>query len=249
MKLKSVLITGVYGGIGIACAKLFSEAGWRVVGTDKAFVTSSYVDEFIQADLYHATEIETLFKKIDFDSVPLYGVVNNAAFQVNKPFLETSLDDFEKVWRINVLAAFLVVQRAFKHLEKTHGAVVNVSSVHALATSQGVSAYAASKGALMSLTRALALECASSNVRVNAVLPGAVDTQMLRDGLQRGHLGQVGDEAALTELGNRHPLQRVGKPSEIARAVFFLLNDQESSFITGQTLVVDGGALARLSTE
>ena len=108
-------------------------------------------------------------------------------------------------------------------------------------------AYAVSKGALLALTRALAIEFAPE-VRVNALLPGAVNTPMLQAGLQRGHLTGENMDDLLSDLGNKTIMGRVGEPKEIANAIMFLGGDR-SSFMTGQSLVVDGGALTRLSTE
>jgi NAD(P)-dependent dehydrogenase (short-subunit alcohol dehydrogenase family) len=126
---------------------------------------------------------------------------------------------------------------------------VNVSSVHAVATSSNIAAYAASKGGLLALTRAMAVEWAMDNIRVNAILPGAVDTPMLRAGLNRGHLtgGTVIDR--LENLARKTVNGRVGLPEEIAHAIYFLADNSQSSFITGQAMIVDGGATARLSTE
>jgi len=126
---------------------------------------------------------------------------------------------------------------------------VNVSSVHAIATSANIAAYAASKGAMLALTRALAIELASNNIRVNAVLPGAVDTPMLYSGLSRGHLQGDNVLDLVEQLGSKHVIGRVGQPQEIAEAIYFLADNNRSSFMTGQGLVVDGGATCRLSTE
>ena len=112
-----------------------------------------------------------------------------------------------------------------------------------------IAAYAASKGALLALTRALAIELAPDSIRVNAVLPGAVDTPMLRSGLTRGHLQGANVQELMQDLGRRTVMGRVGRPEEIAQAILFLADGDRSSFMTGQTLVVDGGATARLSTE
>ncbi len=126
---------------------------------------------------------------------------------------------------------------------------MNVSSVHAIATSANIAAYAASKGAMLALTRALAIELASNNIRVNAVLPGAVDTPMLYSGLSRGHLQGDNVLDLVEQLGSKHVIGRVGQPQEIAQAIYFLADQSRSSFMTGQGLVVDGGATCRLSTE
>lgn len=126
------------------------------------------------------------------------------------------------------------------------GAVVNVASVHAIATSPAIGVYAATKSALVSVTRTLAMELAGDGVRVNAVLPGAVDTDMLRDGLRRSG---PDEEQALRELGDRTVMGRVGKPDEVANAIIFLADSDQSSYLTGSSLLVDGGASIRLSTE
>ena len=129
------------------------------------------------------------------------------------------------------------------------GAIVNVSSVHAVQTSVNIAAYATSKGGLLALTRAMAIEFAKDNIRVNAILPGAVDTPMLRAGLNRGHLGGDDIHTRLDNLARKTVNGRVGKPEEIARAIYFLADNAQSSFMTGQAMIVDGGATARLSTE
>ena len=120
-----------------------------------------------------------------------------------------------------------------------------LTSVHAFATSAGSGAYAASKGAVLAFTRAAAIDLAPDNIRVNAVLPGAVDTAMLSEGLNRSD----DPKAARSNLEQRTIMGRVGRPEEIAQAILFLADEDRSSFITGQNLIVDGGALARLSTE
>jgi glucose 1-dehydrogenase len=121
--------------------------------------------------------------------------------------------------------------------------------VHALQTSANIAAYAASKGGLLALTRAMAIEFARDGIRVNAILPGAVDTPMLRAGLERGHLAGQDIQMFLESLARKTVNGRVGKPEEIAQAILFLADGSQSSFMTGQALVVDGGATARLSTE
>jgi NAD(P)-dependent dehydrogenase (short-subunit alcohol dehydrogenase family) len=129
------------------------------------------------------------------------------------------------------------------------GAIVNVSSVHAVQTSKNVSAYAASKGGLLALTRSMAIEFAADNIRVNAILPGAVDTPLLRAGLNRGHVSGGSIHERLENLASKTVNGRVGLPEEIAHAIYFLADSTQSSFMTGQALIVDGGATARLSTE
>jgi NAD(P)-dependent dehydrogenase (short-subunit alcohol dehydrogenase family) len=118
-----------------------------------------------------------------------------------------------------------------------------------VATSENLAAYVTSKGALVALTRAAALELSCDNIRVNALLPGAIDTKMLRSGLSRDHVSGDTIEKRLDQLGQKHAVGRVGKPEEIGQAALFLADKDRSSFMTGQSMIVDGGATARLSTE
>ncbi|HNS61684.1 MAG TPA: SDR family oxidoreductase, partial [Anaerolineales bacterium] len=164
--------------------------------------------------------------------------------------IETSVDEWDAVMASNLRSVFLFVKLAHSLMKSAGGgAVVNVSSVHAIQTSANIAAYAASKGGLLALTRAMAIEFAPDNIRVNAILPGAVDTPMLRAGLGRGHVGHGDVEERLDNLARKTVSGKVGKPEEIASAIYFLADNEQSSFMTGQALVVDGGATARLSTE
>jgi NAD(P)-dependent dehydrogenase (short-subunit alcohol dehydrogenase family) len=180
----------------------------------------------------------------------LDALVNNAAVQVAKPVIETTVEEWDAVMASNLRSVFLFVKLAHPLMKAAGGgAIVNVSSVHAIQTSANIAAYAASKGGLLALTRALAIEFAPDNIRVNAVLPGAVDTPMLRAGFNRGHVGHGDMQERLDNLARRTVNGRVGQPSEIAHAIFFLADNEQSSFMTGQAMVIDGGATARLSTE
>ena len=183
-------------------------------------------------------------------SPTLNALLNNAAVQIAKPLLETTVDEWDCVMENNLRSVFLSVKLAHPLFRAAGGgAIVNVSSAPAVATSANIAAYAASKGGLLALTRAMAIEFAPDNIRVNAILPGAVDTPMLRAGLGRGHVGQGDMQERLDNLARKTVSGKVGTPEEIARAIYFLADNEQSSFMTGQALVVDGGATARLSTE
>ena len=247
---KLTLRTGAGGSICAATMALFATNGWKVIAVDKLEeVEAPPGASYRRVDLTVPAEIEDLFEWLAEKSTSLDALVNNAAIQHNKSILETTNDEWERVQATNVQAIFVISRLAYPMLSEASGAIVHVSSVHALATSVNVAAYAASKGSVLALTRAMALEFAEGGVRVNAVLPGAVDTGMLREGLDRGHLSGTSPEAKLEALGSRTALGRVGHPKEIARTILFLADSEQSSYITGTSLVVDGGALARLSTE
>jgi glucose 1-dehydrogenase len=251
-KPRTVLITGAAGGIGRASVKLFSESGWSVIGVDRAEFGDEFPANglFIKADISDPNAMDVIYGKAKGFRSSLNAVVNNAAYQVNKPLMETTVEDWDLVMASNLRSVFLGTKLAIPLLEAAGGgAIVNVSSVHAVATSAGVSAYAASKGGLLALTRAMAIEFAGVNVRVNAILPGAVDTPMLRNGMNRGHASGGTLQERLENLARKTVNGRIGQPHEIAHAIYFMADNTQSSFITGQALVVDGGATARLSTE
>lgn len=249
---KVVLITGASGGIGRATVQLFFENGWTVIGVDRQNFGEDFPKDglFIQSDISEPGDIDFIFSQIKDYSRVLDAIVNNAAIQIAKPLLEISCEEWDQVMAANLRSVFLGLKLAHPFIKAAGGgAIVNVSSVHAIATSANISAYAASKGGLLALTREMAIEFAPDNIRVNAVLPGAVDTPMLREGMKRGIFGDLSIQERLDNLASKTVIGRIGAPREIAEAIFFLADGSHSSFITGQALVVDGGATARLSTE
>lgn len=245
-----VVITGVSGGIGSATAKLFYENNWRVLGVDlKKPEDLTYIDQFIPGNLSKENDIRNIFSTVKETESYITALVNNAAIQICKPLIETSLEEWDEVIRINLTAAYLMIRYAINLMKYNGGAIVNIGSVHAIATSQNISAYAASKGALASLTRAAAIELSQENIRVNCILPGAIDTSMLHEGLNRDKNRECDNSDRLKDLANKTVLRRIGRPDEVAQSVLFLADELRSSFITGQMLVIDGGATAKLSTE
>ena len=245
--MNAVLVTGVCGGVGTALTRRLVAEGWRVFGTD----INPAVPELGLAGFWQGNVADEGF----WSNVVVPGLssehglkafVHNAAVQPCSGIAETSVAEWQETIAVNLTAAFIGTRSLLPLLKGTRGSIVHVSSVHATATSAGMSAYVASKGGLLAFTRASALELADLGIRVNAVLPGAIDTAMLASGLERS---AEGPERALEQLVGRTPLGRLASPDEIAEAILFLLNDSQSSYITGQSLVVDGGALAQLSTE
>lgn len=215
-----VLVTGVAGWIGRATARRFAGHGWTVIGVDIKASEGIGGVEIDTADMANDAEVRTLMRRIAETHGRLDALVNVAAIQIQKPMLDTSVDEWDITMAVNVKAAFLAIKHGHSLLAKENGAVVNVSSVHAVATAANMAAYAASKGALVSLTKALSIELSPSNIRVNAVLPGVV--------------------------GTRSVSGRSGSPDEIASAIYFLADNKQSSFVTGEAFVVDGGASTRL---
>lgn len=249
---KTMLITGAAGGIGRATVDLFAQNGWRVIGVDRAPFGESFPHNglFIQSDISIGENLEAIFEQARDFTDRLHALVNNAALQIAKPLLETSVEEWDAVIASNLRSVFLGIKLAHPLFKAADGgAIVNVSSVHAIATSANIAAYAASKGGLLALTRAVAIEFAPDNIRCNAILPGAVDTPMLRAGLGRGHVRGDDIVQRLDNLARKTVNGRIGQPEEIAHAIYFLADETQSSFMTGQALIIDGGATARLSTE
>jgi NAD(P)-dependent dehydrogenase (short-subunit alcohol dehydrogenase family) len=243
------VITGVLGGIGRACAAKFRADGWDVAGIDRAGGQGDVaLDHFAQLDVGKSgagPELDRFFAEIGW----IDALVNNAAILIPKALVDTTDDDWAETIASNLTGPFVATRAATPYLRKSRGSIVNVSSVHAVATSGGIAAYAATKGALLALTRAAALELGAHGVRVNAVLPGAVDTPMLRASSETRIGAVAGAPDPLEDIAARTPLGRIGRPEEIASAIVFLADGERSSFVTGQTLIVDGGVTVRLASE
>lgn len=230
-----VVVTGAAGGIGTATCDLLESYGWEVVAVDRLPVDRPGALQVDIADAEAVTTALSALPRVD-------ALVNNAALQLYKSLLDTTAEEWDAVAAVNIRGAFVCLKAVHRQLQETRGSVVNVGSVHASATSHSIAAYAATKGGLSAFTRAAAIEMAPLGVRVNAVLPGATDTPALRAGFSR-------KADAEQTLVDRTPLKRIGHPRDIAQAIAFLIDQDRSAFITGQDFVVDGGALARLSTE
>lgn len=238
---RMAVVTGVRGGVGAACARAFTEAGWDVAGLGRAPAGPAGVEPYASIDLA-GTDVEASLGAFLGGLPRIDALVNNAALQIVKTLLDTTIDEWDRMMAVNLRAAFLAMRLAAPQLQRARGTVVNVASVHAIATSLGLAAYAASKGGLVALTRAAAVELGPAGIRVNALVLGAIDTPMLRAGASR-----FGEEG-IDRIGARTPLGRVGSVDDAARAVLYLAGP-DSAYITGATLTADGGVLAALSTE
>lgn len=241
---KVAVVTGVSGAIGSAIAERLSSSGWQVLGIDQSAAGPSTCDRFVSFDLSDwralPAALHELVKGVNLDLL-----VNNAGVQVVQPITNIEDDALANTFAVNTFAPFVAVRTFAPLLSPQSGSVVNIASVHASATSAGMSAYAASKSALVGMTRAAAVDLAALGVRVNAVLPGAIDTSMLRAGMETG---AGGADRGLERLVAGTPLGRIGLAGEVAHLVEYLAESDRSSFVTGQCFVIDGGALARLGT-
>lgn len=251
MTERTALITGAAGGIGRATVEHFVQQGWIVLAVDIEAPKADLPEgaRFLRADLSVPGEIDALCDQVGQQHHRLDALVNNAALQITKSLRDTSVADWDAVQAVNLRAPFLLARGLYARLQAAQGAVVNVASVHAVATSAEIGAYAASKGGLRALTRTMAIEFAADGIRANAVLPGATDTEMLAAGLDRSTIEGKDQAARKQDLAAKVLLGRLAQPAEIARAIYFLADSEQSSYITGEALAVDGGALAKLSIE
>lgn len=241
---RGVFITGYSGGIGKALVASFKEAGWQVAGIDLTESSPIKSPFFYKASVSDPQVLEKIRDEFKEKKFPLTCIINNAAIQLVKPFIETTLEEWNNVLAANVSSVFLTT-KFLSILLPEGGSIINISSVHARATSPGMAAYVASKGAVSALSRALSLELAPKGIRVNALLPGATNTLMLKEGLRRS----TDPHLARKHLESMTPLKRVAEGHEIASLALFLADSDKSGFITGQEFICDGGVLAKLATE
>ena len=243
---KVAFVTGATSGIGHACAIAFAEAGAKVVCVGRKEDALEEVEQkireigsealTIKADVSREAEVESAVGR----AVDVFGgidVLVNAAGHISSGTIEnTSLVAWDEMMNVNARAAFVLMQKAVPSLIDRRGNIVNVSSVTGLRAFPGVLAYCVSKAALDQLTRCASLELAAKGVRVNAVNPGVVVTQIHK----RGGMSEEAYAAFLEHSKSTHPLGRTGRPEEIASLVLFLASD-EASWITGATYSIDGG--------
>lgn len=240
---KTVIITGSGAGIGRSAAVAFAKAGANVV-TNSVSGNSSVCDEiraaggnaiYVKADVSTAEGVEALFR----EAAAAYGdidVVVNAAGIVPEGNVETcDEDEWDRVMRINVKSVYLMAHNAIPYLRKTKGCMVNITSTVAIKGVANRASYSASKGAVLSLSRSMAIEYAKEGIRVNCVCPGTVCSPSF---MQRVN-NAPDPEAAMKNFVARQPMGRLGEPDEVARAILFAA-DPNVGFMTGANIVVDG---------
>lgn len=237
------LITGGAQGIGFACAEAIAESGARIILVDinadgvSAAAKRLGGDTVAKVcDMADPDAIHGLFDEVESELGPVTTLVNNAGVARPADFLETTLEQFMEVIQLNLVGTFVATQRAAKTMVEhgIRGSIVNMSSINAVVAIPTIAAYCASKGGVMQLTKSVALALAGHGIRVNAVGPGSIDTEMLA--------GVNADPAAMQMVLSRTPLKRVGHAREIGDVVAFLASDK-ASYITGETIYVDGGRL------
>jgi NAD(P)-dependent dehydrogenase (short-subunit alcohol dehydrogenase family) len=239
------IVTGGSSGIGRAIAVLFAKEGAKVMvadirSADEVLTSIRKADgtaEFIKTDVSDSTQVRHL---VD-ETLRLYRTVdilcNNAGIELLKPLTETSEEEWDRVIDINLKGPFLVSKHVLPHMiNLKRGVIVNTASQLGIVGAEKFTAYCASKGGLVLLTKAMALEYAKHGIRINCICPGAIDTPMLQREI---NLDKNPENSRMRFLA-KHPLGRLGSAEEIANAALFLASDK-ASFVTGESLVVDGG--------
>jgi NAD(P)-dependent dehydrogenase (short-subunit alcohol dehydrogenase family) len=254
MKLQDqvAIVTGGAMGIGAATVRLFAAEGARVVIADIADDVGGEVINQISFTgmpiLYHHVDVREpkQVEQLILHTLQIFGgldiLVNNAGIALAKSTIETTVEEWERVIGVNLTGAWLCARAAIPALiQRGGGIIVNVASNAGLVGFPNLAVYCASKGGLVQLTKAMALDCAPYHIRVNAVCPGHTRTPM-----GNGFVAAQPDpDAFVNEFINvQHPIGRMAEPEEIARAILFLASD-DSSFITGSILAADGGYTAR----
>lgn len=250
---KVFIVTGGGTGIGRATVIRLAGEGARVVIANRSDNNAEETLEqieglagqgiFVKTDVGQHDDILNLIQTTINTYGRLDGIVHSAAIESLRGVVDLSVEEWHTTLNVNLTSAFLLGKYGIPHMVGAGGGVIiHVASVHAQATIRNYSAYAASKGGLMALTRSMAIDYAKQGIRVNAVLPGATDTGMLN---RYAELGGLFHADLSEEWKDAQPLGRIGKPEEIANLICFLASD-EAKFIIGSGVVIDGGMLAEL---
>ncbi|HEX4182449.1 MAG TPA: glucose 1-dehydrogenase [Caulobacteraceae bacterium] len=247
---KVVIVTGAASGLGAASARRLAEEGARVMLTDRAVDAGEAVAEAIRASggkamfMTHDVASEGDWQAVVSGTRDAFGrvdvLVNNAGVGGGSPLMEMSLNDWRSMLSVNLDGVFLGMRCVGPSMAASGGSIINLSSILGKVAQAGAAAYCASKGGVLMLTKSAAVEWAPLRIRVNSIHPGYIDTPMVANAL---HNAENGNELRDLII-SRHPLGRLGLAGEIAEGVVFLASD-ESSFMTGAELVIDGGYTAQ----
>lgn len=245
LKDKVTIVTGAAQGIGFACAERFTKEGASVfladVNVEKGEAAAEKLRSeggdarFVVCDVGDKAQVDALIG----EAISRYGrldvMISNAAILHVASILEIEEEDFDRVLRVNLKGFFLTGQAAARQMEKQRsGVIINMSSIQAVITNPNLLSYSVCKGGVKQLTVSMALALSDKGVRVNAIAPGSIATNMVKT--------LTVDEAARRMIMSRTPMGRLGEPEEIASVAAFLASDQ-ASYITGETINVDGGRL------
>ena len=251
LKGKVAVITGGNSGIGQATALLFAKEGAKIVIAARDEIsgqdTINRIREsggqaiFVKTDVSNESDVKSLiahaivkYKKIDI-------LFNNAGIELEKPVTETTSEEWDRVMDVNLKGVFLGCKYAIPYMiRQGGGSIISTASAAGIVGNPNLAAYCASKGGIVLLTKEMALDYAKNNIRVNCVCPGAIMTPMLQRFIEKS----PEPEETKRAMAEAHPLGRLGKPEEVANAVLFLASE-ESSFVTGHALLVDGGLTAQ----
>lgn len=243
-----VVVTGGGAGIGLGIVKVLAQQGARVVmaecNPEGGRISAALCDQgldvrFVQCDVGDPASIEALFAEVRSHYPKLDGLVNNAGLTIHGDFLEASLESWERMINVNLRSVFLCAQHAARMMAASGGgAIVNISSNHAGASTEGFEGYAATKGGITAMTRAMAWSLGHHHIRVNSLSPGLTLTD---------HIGQLMSDKP--ELGRfyhaLHATQRINQPEDVGQLAAFLLSDASQS-LTGADLMADNGLSAHL---
>ncbi|MEI4484817.1 SDR family oxidoreductase [Frigidibacter sp. MR17.14] len=237
-----ILITGAGSGIGEAIARACLAEGWRVAAVDRDTAGLERLREGAGAndrlltlalDVTDEEAVRAVVAKVEADLGPLTGAVNSAGIGADVPMRDTDAGLFRKILEVNLIGSFLVAREAARVMEpRRRGSIINIASVSGIRGNKGRSAYGASKGGVLTMTKVQAVELGPTGLRVNAIAPGPIDTPLAR---------AVHDATVRQIWHDMVPQRRYGTSEEVAQAAIFLLDGRRSGYITGQTLCVDGG--------
>lgn len=245
--IKFAIVTGSSGGIGKAIVSRFIDDGYTVLGIDqnKSDISSS-LHFFIKCDLNsyvknidYMNQINADIKEVIPKNLSKLVLINNAAVQILKPMSEIKYKNFKDSYVINSMAPFFISQGLFENLKEADGHIINISSIHSKLTKSNFTAYAASKAALESITRSMAIELSRFGISVNAISPAAINTNMLKEGF-------IDNPKAIINLKKSHPSNTIGEPKALAKLIKNIVEDN-SIFLTGSIIDFSGGISAILN--
>jgi NAD(P)-dependent dehydrogenase (short-subunit alcohol dehydrogenase family) len=238
------LVTGGTGGIGTAICKRLAKEGAMVIAADRHAPNVELPDGifFHDLDVTQEDSVTKLMDSVEYNQGQIDILVNAAGIEIEKTIEDTSLDDWNRIFAVNVTGTFLVSKYALPLMRKTGaGSIINFGSYDGFIADPQLAAYCATKGAVHALTRAMACDHGPENIRVNAICPGYIDTPMLQS-----FFGDSGDIESLQQaVRDVHPMRRYGTPDDIAGLVNWLAGD-EARYASGQLWVLDGGLTAQV---